>query len=170
MWLFWRNKKKLDVELKDEEINYYENEIKKNENIINEIELIFNNYKKLFKDLENNFNTFKDNVNKKIKFMYEIINFYKKKKIESNINYQMKYNIENNNFDLSLIKQNIKNKLNIQTKEIKEIITILKMNENKNIINKKQENEIKYFKNFNIENIQNITIIIMKEILIILKH
>ena len=44
--------------------------------------------------------------------MCEIINFYKKKKIESDINYQMKYNIENNNFDLSLIQQNIKNKLN----------------------------------------------------------
>ena len=52
----------------------------KNKNIIKEIELIFNNYKKLFNDLENNFNTFKDNINKKIKFMYEIINFYKKKK------------------------------------------------------------------------------------------
>ena len=72
--------------------------MKKNENIINEIELLFNNYKKLFNDLENNFNIFKDNINKKIKFMNEIINFYKKKKIESDINYQMKSNIENNNF------------------------------------------------------------------------
>ena len=49
---------------------------------MNEIELIFNNYKKLFKDLEYNFNTFKDNINKRIKFMYEIINFYKKKKLK----------------------------------------------------------------------------------------
>ena len=88
--------------------------MKKNENIINEIDLLFKNYKKLFNDLENNFNTFKDIINKKIKFMNEIINFYKKKKIESNINYQMKYNIENNNFDLTLIKQNIQNKLIIQ--------------------------------------------------------
>ena len=56
--------------------------MKKNENIINEIELLFNNYKKLFKDLENNFNTFKDNINKRIKFMCEIINFYKKKKLK----------------------------------------------------------------------------------------
>ena len=30
----------------------------------------------------------------------------------------MKYNIENNNFEISLIKQNIKNKFIIQTKEI----------------------------------------------------
>ena len=41
----------------------------------------------------------------------------------------MKFNIENNNFALNLIKQNIKNKLNIQTKEINELITILKMND-----------------------------------------
>ena len=38
--------------------------------------------KKLFNDLENNFNKFKDNINKKIKFMNEIINFYKKKKLK----------------------------------------------------------------------------------------
>ena len=30
--------------------------------------------------------------------MNEIIKFYKKKKFESDINYQMKCNIENNNF------------------------------------------------------------------------
>ena len=54
----------------------------KNENILKEIELLFNNYKKLFIDLEDNFNIFKDNLNKKIKFMYEIINFYKKKKLK----------------------------------------------------------------------------------------
>ena len=52
----------------------------------------------------------------------------------------MKYNIENNNFDLSLIQQNIKNKLNIQTKEINQLITILKLNENNNIINENKEN------------------------------
>ena len=51
----------------------------------------------------------------------------------------MKYNIEKNNFELSLIKENIKNKLNIQTKEINELITILKMYENKNIINEKKK-------------------------------
>ena len=33
----------------------------------------------------------------------------------------MKYNIENNNFDLTLIKQNINNKLIIQTKEINQL-------------------------------------------------
>jgi hypothetical protein len=54
----------------------------------------------------------------------------------------MKYNIENNNFDLSLIQQNIENKLNIQTKEINKLITILKLNENK-------ESEINNFNNFN---------------------
>ena len=57
--------------------------MKKNEKILKEIELLlFNNYKKLSKDLENNFNTFKDNINKRINFMNEIINFYKKKKLK----------------------------------------------------------------------------------------
>ena len=81
--------------------------MKKNENIIKEIEFIFNNYKKLFKILENNFYEFKDNINKKINFMNEIINFYKKKKIESNINYQMKFNIENNYYVLNLINKKL---------------------------------------------------------------
>ena len=54
----------------------------KNKNIIKEIELIFNNYKKLFKELENIIFTFRDNVNKKINFMIEIIDFYKKKKLK----------------------------------------------------------------------------------------
>ena len=133
--------------------------MKKNKNIINEIDLLFEGYKKLFNDLENNFNTFKDNINKKIKFMNEIINFYKKKKIESDINYQMKYNIENNNFDLTLIKQNINNKLIIQTKEINQLIKILKLNENNNIINENKEKEINNFNNFKIENMNLITII-----------
>ena len=91
--------------------------------------------------------------------MNEIINFYKKKKIESNINYQMKYNIENNNFDLNLIKQNIKNKLNIQINEINQLITILKSNENNKIINENKENETNNFYNFKIENMNLITII-----------
>ena len=43
----------------------------------------------------------------------------------------MKYNIENNNFDLNLIQQNIKNKFNIQTNEINLILKLLKSNENK---------------------------------------
>ena len=95
--------------------------------------------------------------------MNEIINFYKKKKIESDINYQMKYNIENNNFDLSLTKQKIQNKLNIQTNEINELITILKMSLNKSIINEKKENEIDNFKNFKIENMKNINTLNINE-------
>ena len=43
----------------------------------------------------------------------KLLIFIRKKKIESDINYQMKYNIENNNFDLNLIQQNIKNTLKI---------------------------------------------------------
>ena len=68
----------------------------------------------------------------------------------------MKYNIENNNFDLTLIKQNINNKLIIQTKEINQLITILKLNENNNINNENKEKEINNFNNFKIENIKNI--------------
>ena len=37
--------------------------------------------------------------------MNEIINYYKIKKIDSDINYQMKSNIEINYFDLNLIKK-----------------------------------------------------------------
>ena len=65
---FEENKRKIDDELKDSEINYYENEMNKNKEIINEIEIIFNNYKKLFKELENNIIIFKDNINTRINF------------------------------------------------------------------------------------------------------
>ena len=58
------NNKKLDENLNDSQINYYEREMKKNEEIINEIESMFNYYKKLFKDLEYNFNIFKENKKK----------------------------------------------------------------------------------------------------------
>ena len=51
----------------------------------------------------------------------------------------MKYNIENDNFNLSLINQNIKNNLNIQTKQINQLIILLKSNENKNNINEKKK-------------------------------
>ena len=43
---FIENNKKIDEELTEEQINYYENEIKKNEEIIKDIAKIFNNYKK----------------------------------------------------------------------------------------------------------------------------
>ena len=82
---FEENNKKIDEELKDSQINYYENEMNKNKQIINEIELIFNDYKKLFTELENNINIFKDNINKRINFNLEIINFYKKKKMKGTL-------------------------------------------------------------------------------------
>ena len=43
----------------------------------------------------------------------------------------MKANIENNYFDLTQTKQNIKNKLSEQINEMKEIINILKNKEEK---------------------------------------
>ena len=85
--------------------------------------------------------------------MNEIINFYKIKKIESHINFQMKSNITNNYFNLNKIKQNIENKLSNQTKEINELKILLKKNEINNIIINENEN---YFKNFKIENMKNI--------------
>ena len=89
------NNKMIDEELNDNEIKKFEDEIKKNEKIIKEINLLFYNYKNLIKELENNFLLYKENINKKIKFMNEIINFYKIKKAEKDINYQMKANIQN---------------------------------------------------------------------------
>ena len=74
------NNNNIEEELNDEQINLFENEMKQNENIINEIDLMFKKYKSLFNDLEQNFSTFKNNIVKKINFMNEIINFYKKKK------------------------------------------------------------------------------------------
>ena len=82
-----------------------------------------------------------------------------KKKFESDINYQMKYNIENNIFNLNLIKQNIQNKLNIQINEINQLLTILKLNENNIIIHENKENETHNFNNFKFENMNLITII-----------
>ena len=61
----------------------------------------------------------------------------------------MKYNIENNYFDLNLIKQNIKNKLNTQTNEINQLLKIFKSNENNKIININKENKANNFQNFN---------------------
>ena len=152
---FKENNKKIDEELSKDKINYFENAMKKNEKIIKEIELMFNDYEKLFQKLKNNFYSFKHNINKKIQFMYDIINFYKKKKDESEINYQMKFNIKNNFFDLNLFKEKINKKFNHNTNEIKELITILNINE---IDNEIKENENK-FKNFKFENMKNIKIL-----------
>ena len=68
----------------------------------------------------------------------------------------MKSNIQNNYFNLNQIKDKIKNKLNDQSKEINELITLLNINENKNIINEIKENENNIFKNFKIENMKHI--------------
>ena len=82
---FNENDKKIDEKLNKEQIENYEKEIKNNEIIINEIEYLFKiNYKTILRELE-----------------YNLINFYKIKEAESVINYQMKKNIENNNFNLS---------------------------------------------------------------------
>ena len=124
----------------------------KNKEIINEIEIIFNNYKKLFKELENNIIIFKNNINKRINFNLEIINFYKKKKNESDINYQMKANIQNNYFNLNEINKKIKYNLNTQTNEINKLINLIKMNEIKNNIKKPEFD----FKDFKLENMTNI--------------
>ena len=71
-------------------------------------------------------------MNKRIEFMNEIINFYKTKKIESDINYQMKANIEENYFDLSQNTKNIFNNLNMQIDKINELDKILKKKEELN--------------------------------------
>ena len=158
---FEENNKKFDEKLNNIQIQYYENIMIKNEEIINLIENLFNNYKKIFKELENNFYIFKDNIYKKIKFMNEIINFYKTKSIECDINYQMKSNIENNFFNLSKINKNLLNKMNFQIKEMNEIILLLKQKDKNNNNNNKLNiiNEIEKYKNFQIKNIKNFKIL-----------
>ena len=123
---FIENDRKINENLNNEQIKKYEIEMEKNEKIINELDMIFNNYKKNYKELIDNFLLFKMNMNKKIEFMKEIINFYKIKNSKSDLNYQMKANIEQNSFDLTETKQNISNKLNKQIKEINEIIKLIK--------------------------------------------
>ena len=128
---FIENNKKIEEELNDEQIKKYENEIIKNENIIKEINNLFNDYKNIFKEFENNFSLYKNNIKKRIEFINEIINFYKNKKKENDTNYQMKANIENNYFDLTQTKKNLKNKLSEQINEMKEMINLLKNKEEK---------------------------------------
>ena len=140
------NNRKIDIELNDEQIKKYENDMNKNEEIIYEIDLLFNKCKKLFKKLEYNYLLFKENMNKKINFMNEIINFYKFKKFKCDINYQMKNNIEKNNFDLTETKLNISNNLNILIKEMNKFIILLKKNEITKEVNK--------FNDFKFENMK----------------
>ena len=123
---FIENDRKIKEKLNNEQIKQYEKEMEKNEEIINELDMIFNNYKKNYKELKNNFLLFKMNMNKKIEFMKEIINFYKIKNNESDLNYQMKANIKRNSFDLTEIKQNISNKLYKQIKEINDMVNFIK--------------------------------------------
>ena len=126
---FQENNKKFDEKLNKEKINYYEKEMQKNEVLINELESLFDNYKKLFENLKYNFILYKQNINKKIKFMKDIINFYKNKELQCDINFQMKANIQNNIFNLSEEKKLIANKLNEQIKEINEFINLIKTSE-----------------------------------------
>ena len=109
-----------------ENIENYEKEINNNEKIINKIELLFKNYKKIFNETENFFYNYKENINKKIKFMKEIINFYKTKKEECVINYQMKVNIKKNKFNLSKSEKFIINNINNQIDEAKNLIDLFK--------------------------------------------
>ncbi len=142
---FVENNKKIEQELGEEQIKKYENENKNNEKIIKEMEILFNNYKKKFNELEEIFFLFKEYVNKKIIFMYEIIDFYKEKTKDCDINYQMKMNIENNNFDLTESNQILMKKINSQIKlinELKNLFKIKETNEEFNITKEdKNENE-----------------------------
>ncbi len=151
---FNENERKIDDELKNEEIKNFENEMKKNEEIVKKIEILFKNYITIFKEFEYNFSLFVENLKKKINFVNEIINFYKIKKIECDVNYQMKSNIKNNLFDLTEIKNKIEINLNDQINKMENLIKLLKTNENE--INNKKIDE---FKNFKIENVKNIKIL-----------
>ena len=127
---FNENECKFEEKINKDEMEKYENELKTNVTFINEIEISLKNYNIILKELEKNITLFKENIVKKIIFMREIINCYKAKEIRSEINHQMKSNIENNHFDLTQIKEKIVNKLNAHIKEINSIINLLKKNEN----------------------------------------
>ena len=148
---FYENNRKIDEELNDDQIEKYEIQLTKNENIINEIELLFYYYKNKFNELENNFLMFKENMKKKIDFIKNIINFYKIKKNNFDTNFQMKFNIENNSFDLTNDHQKIKNNFNIQLQQINELLLLFNLNKNESNI---KNNEKKT--NFNFENENNI--------------
>ncbi len=113
------------------------------------MEILFNNYKKKFNELEEIFFLFKEYVNKKIIFMYEIIDFYKEKTKDCDINYQMKMNIENNNFDLTESNQILMKKINSQIKLINELKNLFKIKETNEEFNitKEDKNELKKEKN-----------------------
>ena len=150
---YYENNKKIDEEFDEEQIKIFKDEMKKNEEIIKNFEILFDEYFKMIKKLEEQFYFFKQNMIKKINFMNEIINFYNIKTKENNINYQMKSNIGKNYFDLTQINEKIINNLNSQTKEINELIKLLKMKEFKSEFN--FLNEFYNFKDFKFENMNN---------------
>ena len=65
--------------------------------------------------------------------MKDIINFYQFKETESDINFQMKANIENNHFDINKTNQIVTKKINLQINEINDLIKLLQKNEVKEI-------------------------------------
>jgi len=130
------NNKVIDEELNDEQMKKYENEMKENNNIFIQIDKLFNYYKNNFKKLENDYLFYKENINKRINFMNEIFNFYKRKKKVNDINYQMKANIENNHFNLLKTYQKLKININMQIKKINELIFLFRKNDIKYKIEK----------------------------------
>jgi hypothetical protein len=65
-------------------------------------------------------------MTKKIYFLEELVNDYKKKIKDSALNFQMKANIQVNHFDLGQIKPKITDKIKAQQNEINQIIKIFK--------------------------------------------
>ena len=123
------NNKIIEEELNTEQIKKYENEMKENDKIFDQINLLFNYYIENFKKLEKIFLNYKENLNKKIKFMNEIFNFYKRKKSENDINYQMKSNIENNHFNLLETYKILKSNINMQINNMNELLFLFRKNE-----------------------------------------
>ena len=159
---FNENNQKTNFIIEDIDIKKYEEEIKKNEEIINQMGLIIYRYTKLVNELEKNFLFYKEIINKKIKFMKEIINFYKIKKLEKKLNYQMRFNIENNHFNLTQIHTFIKYNFNVQEKEINKLIKYFKLKE----INNEYFNDFKFEKMVNFLNFKvNINSILCLKIL-----
>ena len=125
--------KEIDInlfeELNENEINNYQKNILNNENDINELNSSFEQLKKVFEKFENNFILFKQNVEKRILFIKQIIKFYKFKKIENKINFQMIENIKCNIFKIKNLKLIIQNQIQSQIQNFYEINSLLNKNE-----------------------------------------
>ena len=132
---FKENEIKFFSDFNENEINDCLKNILNNENDINELNSIFIQLKKSFENFEKNFLLFKKNVENRIFFIKKIIDFFKFKKNENKINFQMIENIKCNNFKIKNLKSIIQNQIQSQIQNFNEIYSLFNKNE-ENLENK----------------------------------